>query len=489
MTGNSCQAVGSGFLDGSGGAGGSFRRLRDGRSALGPAEGAQAEIQGKPGADGPADGPGQPDAGGAQHRGRQRHRQSHPQDQVGKGGNHELHHQRAAAQHAVRHQLEGHHKVEGGHDPQKEDAGLDGGAGGLVHEQEQQLPPGEEVGRRQGHADQPHQFDAGDVALAHPLGLGCAQVLAGVVGDAVGQGGERGDDQVVQLDRRRIAGDDAGAKAVDDALDDDVAHRHRALLQDAGHGDDRDLAQHLPGKEDGLFRGGDAFHPAGHRQQGQHAADALAQEGGPGHARHPHVKGGDEQNVHKDVAHRRGRQEKEGGAAVAQRRENAGGYVVKEHEGQAQDVDVQVQGRVGQDLGRGVDELKQGVAPQKAHQHQGGHQHRAPDQGGGDGGLHVAVLLGPEKPGHDDRTADVAPKGEGDEDQSDLIAVAHGRQGRFADEFAGHQAVRNVVQLLKDHAAEHGQAELPQHGGRISHRQILVHKNSSLQAQERKPLL
>ena len=45
-----------------------------------------------------------------------------------------------------------------------------------------------------------------------------------------------------------------------------------------------------------------------------------------------------------------------------------------------------------------------------------------------------------------------------------------------ADELAGHQTVRNVVQLLKDHAAEHGQAEFPQHGGRMAHRQILIHK-------------
>src|SRR5699024_5062430 len=153
--------------------------------------------------------------------------------------------------------------------------------------------------------------------------------------------------------------------------------------------------------------------------------DALAQEGGPGHAGHTHGEGGDEQDVHEDVAGGGSRQEQEGGLAVAQGREDAGGHVVEEHEGQAQDVDVQIQGRVGQDFLRGVDELQQSVAAEQAHRHQGGHQDGTADQGSGDGGFHVLVLLCAEEPGHDDGTADVAAKGEGNEDQGDLIAVAY----------------------------------------------------------------
>ena len=39
----------------------------------------------------------------------------------------------------------------------------------------------------------------------------------------------------VQLDGCRVACNDAGTKGVDDALQDDVAHRDKALLQDAGY--------------------------------------------------------------------------------------------------------------------------------------------------------------------------------------------------------------------------------------------------------------
>ena len=51
----------------------------------------------------------------------------------------------------------------------------------------------------------------------------------------------------------------------------------------------------------------------------------------------------------------------------------------------------------------------------------------------------------------------------------------HGGQRVFADELACNKAVGNVVQLLEDNAAEHGQAELPQHLGRGAHGQVFVH--------------
>ena len=44
-----------------------------------------------------------------------------------------------------------------------------------------------------------------------------------------------------------------------------------------------------------------------------------------------------------------------------------------------------------------------------------------------------------------------------------ITAVANGSQGVFADKFARHQAVGNVVKLLKNDAAKQRQAEGPQH--------------------------
>ena len=43
-----------------------------------------------------------------------------------------------------------------------------------------------------------------------------------------------------------------------------------------------------------------------------------------------------------------------------------------------------------------------------------------------------------------------------------IVAVAHGGQRVLADELACHKAVGDVIKLLEDDAAEHGQAELPQ---------------------------
>ena len=151
-------------------------------------------------------------------------------------------------------------------------------------------------------------------------------------------------------------------------MQDDVAHRDEALLQDAGDSHHSHLAQHVPGEQHDLVLGFEGADAAEHHHHGQHTADALAQEGGPGHTGHAHLEAGHEQNVHADVGQGRDGQEVEGGLAVAQRGEDAGGDVVEEHEGQAQHVDIQIQRRICKDLLRGVDELQQAVAAHKADQ-------------------------------------------------------------------------------------------------------------------------
>ena len=73
---------------------------------------------------------------------------------------------------------------------------------------------------------------------------------------------------------------------------------------------------------------------------------------------------------------------------------------------------------------------------------------------------------------------DVAAEGKGDENQGDLIAVAHGGQGILAYEFAGDKAVSQVVQLLEDDAAEKGQTEFPKNRFRAAYGQVLIHGTS-----------
>ena len=77
-------------------------------------------------------------------------------------------------------------------------------------------------------------------------------------------------------------------------------------------------------------------------------------------------------------------------------------------------------------------------------------------------------------------TADVAAESKGNKDQGDLIAVAHGGQRLFADEFAGYQRVGDIVKLLKDNASEQGKAESPQHCFRFAFCQVFVHQIRSL---------
>ena len=214
---------------------------------------------------------------------------------------------------------------------------------------------------------------------------------------------------------------------------------------------------------------------AEHHRQGQQAADPLTQEGGPGHPGHAHVKGRHKQDVHPDVGCGGQGQEEEGRPGVPQGREDAGGNVVEKEEGQSPQVDVQIQPGGLHHLLRRPDQLQEGPAAQKAPRHQRQAQGSGGDEGGGHGGLHLPVGPAAEELGHHHRAADVAAKGEGDEQHGDLIAVAHRRQGALPNEFSRHQAVRDVVELLKDDAAEQGQAEPAQHRPRIAHRQIPIH--------------
>ena len=221
---------------------------------------------------------------------------------------------------------------------------------------------------------------------------------------------------------------------------------------------------------------GQVLYPNQHEQQRQHAAHALAQESRPGHARHAHVEGLHEKYVHEDVGRGRGRQEEKRRTRVAQRGKHAGRDVIKEHKGQTPAVDVQIELRVGEDLLGRIDQAQKQPAARDADHHQHPAQRRAADEGGRDGRPQVAIPARAEELGQDDRAADVAAEREGDENQCDFIAVAHGGQRVFADKLAGDQAVGDVVKLLKYHAAEQRQTKAPQHRRGLADGQIPVHE-------------
>ena len=83
--------------------------------------------------------------------------------------------------------------------------------------------PGEYIQRHQRHAQRPDELDPSAEARFDAVKLCRAEILRRVVGNAVAERGKRRNNHVVELHRRGIARHDGGTKAVDDALDDDIA--------------------------------------------------------------------------------------------------------------------------------------------------------------------------------------------------------------------------------------------------------------------------
>jgi len=88
--------------------------------------------------------------------------------------------------------------------------------------------------------------------------------------------------------------------------------------------------------------GRELYEAAEDHHERQHAAHALAQKCCPRHASDTHVERRDEQDIDRDVGGRRTRKEDKRRFGVAQRGENAGRHIVKEHERQAVNINVEV---------------------------------------------------------------------------------------------------------------------------------------------------
>ena len=120
--------------------------------------------------------------------------------------------------------------------------------------------------------------------------------------------------------------------------------------------------------------------------------------------------------------------------------------------------------------------MQQRSASQNTDNHQDCAEDCAEQAGGCHGAFELSVVPCAIQLGDNDRTAHVAAKGKGDKDQGDLVAVSHGGQCVFADKSACHQAVRYIVELLKDNASKQRETKFPEHGLRFSCGQISVHK-------------
>lgn len=207
------------------------------------------EENGQAGGKRPAEGPCHPDAGCAEAKPFcEQERQRHTQEEVGKGGCHEIEHGTAAAQHAIAHDLHGYHEIEGGNDVHEIHACLDGCGTAFIHEKPHSGAPEEEIEQEERHADQNPEKCSCLEAFGNTFLFICAEVLRGKGGNTIGQGCHAGDGEGIQF----IAGgkpcDNGRAIAIDGRLHEEIPDRNKALLQNAWNGNDGNLCKHFRGK-------------------------------------------------------------------------------------------------------------------------------------------------------------------------------------------------------------------------------------------------
>lgn len=273
--------------------------------------------------DAPTDRPRHPDAGGAEETG-EHEGKGDAQHEVGEGGDHELLHETGSAKDAVCHQLCRDDKVKRRYDPQEGHAAGERIFRAVVHKQQQPIASGEEVKQEKRDGQQPYQLQTGAKAFAYPIGLVCAHILRRVVGDAGSERGKGGNHEVVQLDGSGISGNHAGAEAVDDALNKNISHRDKALLQDTRNSDNSDFLKQRSGKQRDTPPRGNRPQSFNYYRNCEDTAHTLAEEGCPGDTGNAHVKGGHKQDVHRDIRCGGDRQEPERCPGISECGENTG---------------------------------------------------------------------------------------------------------------------------------------------------------------------
>ncbi len=336
-----------------------------------------------------------------------------------------------------------------------------------------------EIQQRYRNAQKPHQLQPRPMSLLYPLQFSGAHILGGVIGNAVSNGGKRRDDQIVQLHRCTIACHNGAAVGIDDTLNHHVAHRNKHLLQHTGDCHRGNLPQNRPGKEAVLRLTRNRADTTEYQTNSQYTADPLADQRCPCYPWHTQPKHRNEQDIHPDIGKGGTGQKVKGCFGIAQCRENARRHIVVNDKGQAQYVNIQIVFAIRQHIFRRMNRRQQPVQRRPAQDQQPCAQNPTANESSIDGGFQISILLGSEFLRGNHAAANVAAERNSDEQQGDLVSVAHSSQSRFAQETACHQAVGHVVHLLEDHAAKHRQAEPPQHTAGFSHRQISYHSISS----------
>ena len=81
-----------------------------------------------------------------------------------------------------------------------------------------------------GNAEKPYQLQARPKPLFDAVRLSGPDILGGKIGNAVADGGQGGDYQIIQFDRGGVSGHNGGAEGIDDPLNENVPYGNKALL-------------------------------------------------------------------------------------------------------------------------------------------------------------------------------------------------------------------------------------------------------------------
>ena len=212
-----------------------------------------------------------------------------------------------------------------------------------------------------------------------------------------------------------------------------------------------------------------------HEDEAGRAGDALRYHRGDGRPRHTGVKPQDEGEIQRDVQHGRESQKIYRGPAVPQGAQDPRQQIVEKRGGDPQEDNKDIALGVRKNILRGVHHRENGAA-QKA----GGHREHQGEQDGEVGRVchmpaHADVVAGPHPLGHRDSKPAAHPHAEADDKKVDGAGRAHRRQSLGPQQLPHDHRVHQIIELLKQHAQQRGQAKAQNQPHGAARRQILGH--------------
>ena len=238
------------------------------------------------GCPGPTD-PGEPEK-------RSQHKDQHdPENKIGKGTYGKADISVAAADNGIRIDFDVDDQIERSDRRQIQNSRLQskGGILFLRHEQADQRPRKQDKPEHKCRRKRRGNHQGSVKAALDSPELPRPVILRGIIGQSVCVHAQTGHPERDDFEARRKARGDAEPflrrKFIDAHLNEEVPHRHEAVLQNDGQRQQDEHFEKSPGKGPDLFLGRNLQHsrPPEHKEKRKHASRALRDEGRPGHPR------------------------------------------------------------------------------------------------------------------------------------------------------------------------------------------------------------